>query len=56
MAAIIAQISLQAAKRRRGLLGKKIPIEKSIYQLPPFDRTFDRDKHNSYTVRRACLV
>ena len=51
MAAIIAQISLRAAERRRGLLGKKIPVEKSTYSLPPFETHFDPEKHNPYTVR-----
>ena len=51
MAAIIAQISLQAAKRWRGFLTKKIPIEKSKYKLPPFDTHFDAEKHNAYTIR-----
>ena len=51
MAAIIAQISLQAAKRRRGLLTKKIPVEKSTYKLPPFDAHFDPEKHNPYIMR-----
>ena len=40
MAAIIAQISLQAAKRRRETF-KRIPIEKSNAVLPPFDQHFE---------------
>ena len=50
MAAIIAQISLQAANRRRDQT-KRIPIEKSNVKLPPFDTHFQPERHNTYTVR-----
>ena len=50
MAAIIAQISLQAAKRRRDTF-KRIPIEKSNAFLPPFDQHFEPKKHNVFTKR-----
>ena len=50
MAAIIAQISLQAAKRRRETF-KRIPIEKSNAILPPFDQHFEPKKHNVFTKR-----
>ena len=50
MAAIIAQISLQAANRRRDQT-KRIPIDKSNVKLPAFDLHFDPCKHNAYTMR-----
>ena len=50
MAAIIAQISLQAAKRRRETF-KKIPIEKSNAFIPPFDSHFQAKNHNVFTKR-----
>ena len=50
MAAIIAQISLQAANRRKDQT-KRIPIDKSNVKLPSFDTHFDPTKHNAYTMR-----
>ena len=47
MAAIISQLA--ANKRARAKRIKNtIPIEKSVYFLPPFDRAFDPCIHNKY--------
>ena len=55
MAAIIAQISLQAANRRRDQT-KRIPIDKSNVKLPAFDPHFDPKKHNAYNIRYSCCI
>ncbi len=47
MAAIVSQLA--AANRRRKANKKNaIPIEKSVYVLPPFDPCFKPEVHNRY--------
>ena len=47
MAAIISQLTANKRERAKRLKNT-VPIDKSVYLLPPFDPTFDPLVHNKY--------
>ena len=47
MAAIISQIAANNRKKKLNKF-KTIPIDKSVYKLPPFDACYDPSKHNRF--------
>lgn len=47
MAAIVSQLAA-ANRKRKANKTKEIPIEKSVYKLPPFDPCFKAELHNNY--------
>ena len=47
MAAIVSQLAA-ANRRRKANKKNNIPIEKSVYVLPPFDPCFKPEVHNRY--------
>ena len=51
MAAIIAQMTRAARKRKEGRR-YQISADKCVYDIPPFDRTFEAHKHNKYLVNK----
>jgi hypothetical protein len=55
MAAIVAQITKANWERKKKRV-KYVSVEKCVYQIPPFDATFDPKLHNVFQKRRDAYI